>query len=146
MPANRDIESEDYEEFGDDFEEDGDGVGGGYRITGKDGDMEMSQVMDIYEDFLKKPVGEGGGGGAGAGGGRLSTVGERSFEELDSVGRSPSGYAGHDSIIQSRMAEKRKNMREKLIEKMGKGNFDGIYNCIMTSNQKNVPQSQVSDI
>jgi NIMA (never in mitosis gene a)-related kinase len=107
LPANNNIESEDFEEFNDDFEED---LGGQeYRITGRD-ESEILEVMDIYEDFLKKGGGGVGGGGGGGGGRGLSTVGERSFEEHDSV-RSPSGLEGHDKVIQSGMAEKRKNMR-----------------------------------
>ena len=109
----------DDEEFSDDFEEYfSDEEDNNNRLTKKAGQEEIKNVMNVYQDYLfkKNPQPK-----------QLTTIKEDSKDNYStSTDNSSKNISLNDKKI-SGMNERKKNMRSKCIEAMGKRQFEDIY-------------------
>lgn len=102
------------------------------RVTDKANPAEMSSVLGLYEDLVKKAPKN------------LSTIREDSFETTASLKESGTS-SDNQSVPRNVLFDKKKNMRNKLVEKLGVTPFEQIYTFVRASREKGVSDSQIKD-
>ena len=138
------------EEFSDDFEEyfsDNEEEVKDNRITDKANEMEMSEVMNIYEDFVNEPAKNN----------KLATIRENSYEESTDgstrdqrestssrfSGQSPSDNNNHN-VVSNQIRIKKDKLKDMCIDKMGSQNFYYVYNYIKEKRAVNESENNIA--
>ena len=137
---NNTIREDDDEYWSDDFEDSDDGAPDTGRITNVADEIEMSAVMDIYQDFFNDK------GGISKSNKKLATIRENSYEDsstrlIDETNLE--SQQSQDKHINNKMMDTKKNMRSNLINKLGKDNFEYVYNYLRVSREKNLDEKDI---
>ena len=93
--------------------------------------------MDIYEDYVNEPLKKD----------KLSTIREHSFEESQSTrigSQSQSdNHSGEHKIMNKNLTNKKHGLRDNLNGKMGKENFEYVYQYLRESRQQNLDEKKI---
>ena len=104
------------------------------RITKAACANEMEEVMDIYEDYVNEPLKKD----------KLSTIREQSFEDTQSTKISTNdSHQGDHKIISNVMTNKKHTLKNNLVNKMGRDNFEYVYQYLRDSRDQNVEEKKI---